>query len=141
MQLTGHSGHPHPALLESSTTRDVRKLCHHWKFLTGDFLTAKRQALDEPHLNPACKLCSAPVESLEHVLVSCRVTSEARERIYPQLMNVLAEVQPNSLILEEPNSPHLTQFILDCSSINLGEGYRVPAHNPGISRIFSLSRD
>ena len=141
VQLSGLSGHPHPALLGSLTTQDVRKLRHHLKFLTGDFLTAERQALDQPNMNPSCKLCSAPVESLEHVLTSCQATSEVRERIYPQLVNVLAEVQPNSLILEEPHSSHLTQFILDCSSINLAEGYRIPAHNPGISRIFNLSRD
>ena len=143
VQLSGLSGHPHPALLSSFTTHDVRKLRHHLKFLTGDVLTAERQALDQPHLNPACKLCPAPapVESLEHVLTSCRATSEIRDRIYPELLNVLAEVQPNSLILEEPHSPHLTQFILDCSSINLPEGYRIPAHNPGISSIFALSRD
>ena len=141
VKLSGLSGRPHPALLCIFSTQDVKRLRDHMKFLAGDFLTAEREALDQPHLSPACKLCQAPVESVEHVLVSCRATAEVRQRIYPELMNVVSKVQPSSHILISPSNPDLTQFILDCTSINLGEQSRVPAHNPGISQIFSKSRD
>ena len=75
-QLSGLSGRPHPALLNVHTTQDAKKLRHHLKFLTGDFLTGERLALNQPNLDPACKLCKAPVESTEHVLVACGATAE-----------------------------------------------------------------
>ena len=37
--------------------------------------------------------------------------------------------EPSSLILDN-HSYHLTQFILDCTSINLPESNRIPVHNP-----------
>ena len=104
-------------------------------------MTAEQESLNKPHLNPACKLCLAPVESVEHVLVSCRATAEVRHRLFPELMNVVSKVQPSSHILNNPSTTDMTQFILDCSSINLRDDTRVPAHNPGISQIYSLSRD
>ena len=141
VQLLGLSGRPHPALLNILNTQDAKKLRHHLKFLTGDFLTGERLAIDQPNLDPACKLCSAPVESIEHVLVSCRATSEVRQRIFPELVNVVAKVQPTSQILQNPSHHQLTQFILDCTSPNLAETLRIPAHNPGISEVFRISRD
>ena len=141
VQLCGLSVRPHTSLLDILTTQDARKLRHHLKFLTGDFLTAERLALDQPSLDPACKLCLAPVESTEHVLVSCSATADIRQRILPELMNTVAHVQPNSYILNNPPASQLAQFILDCTSINLEERIRIPAHNPGVSQIFRVSRD
>ena len=129
------------ALLNVITTQDVKKLRHHIKFLTGDYLTAERLALDQPNLNPACKLCHAPVESTEHVLVTCNATAEVRRRLFPELMNIAAQVQPKSLILQNPSASELTQFILDCTSFNLDEAIRIPTHNPGISQVYKISRD
>ena len=119
VQLTGLSGRPHPALASINSTQDVKKLRHHVKFLAGDFLTAEQESLNQPNLSPVCKLCLAPVESVQHVLVSCEATAEVRRRIYPELMNVVYKVQPSSDILDNPSPQDLTQFILDCSSINL----------------------
>ena len=80
VQLSGLSGRPHPALLNIFTTHDARKLRHHLKFLTGDFLTNERRANDQPGLDPSCTLCLAPLESTEHVLMSCRATADIRQR-------------------------------------------------------------
>ena len=140
-QLSGLSGRPHPALRNIRTTQDAKKLRHHLKFLTGDYITAERLALNQPNLDPACKLCQATVESTEHVLVACRATAEIRQRILPDLLNTVALVQPNSSILQNPSPTELTQFILDCTSFNLSDSARIPAHNPGISGIFEVSRD
>ena len=141
VELCGLSGRPHPALLNIITTQDAKKLRHHLKFLTGDYITAEMLALEQPNLNPACKLCHAPVESTEHVLVTCKATAEICRRLFPELVNAVAQVQPESQILQNPSASQLTQFILDCTSLNLDETTRIPAHNPGISLIYKLSRD
>ena len=141
VQLLGLSGHPHPALLDIFTTQDVRKLRLHIKFLAGDFLTAERVALDQPQLSPMCKLCGVSVETTSHVLVQCRPLSEVRERLLTELLNVVSQVQPSSDILNNPSQQDLTQFILDCTSPNLNNNTRVPAHNPDIKLIFRVSRD
>ena len=125
-----------------STSQDAKKRRLHLKFLTGDFLSNERLSIDQPNLSPACSLCDAPVESIEHILVVCRATSEVRNRLLPELMNVVASVQPTCQILKNnPTASILSQFILDCTSLNLPESIRVPAHNPGISAIYRVSRD
>ena len=45
----------------------------------------------------------------------------------------------SSILSNQPH--HLTQFILDCTSINLPDSYRVPAHKPRVSKVFKISRD
>ena len=72
----------------------------HLKFLTGDYCTAERLANDQPSLDPDCKLCLvhgiAEKESTAHVLTTCLATSEVRQRIYPDLLNTVLQVQPTS---------------------------------------------
>ena len=139
VSLSGLAGTPHVALLNINTTQDARKLRYHLKFLTGDYLTAERLAIDQA-LSPNCKLCDAPVESIDHVLTGCLATAETRRRILPELYNTVSQVQPSCAILSL-QTEHLTQFILDCSSMNLPNNFRVPTHNPRISEIFKVSRD
>ena len=142
VQISGLTGAAHPALHNISTTQDAKKLRLHMKFLTGDFLTNERLSIDQPNLSPAYSLCDQPVESIEHVLVACRATSDVRSRLLPDLMNVDATVHPNCGILQcNPTASILSQFILDCTSLNLPDSIRVPAHNPGISAIYCISRD
>ena len=142
VQLAGLSGAPHPCLHNIITTQDVKRLRLHLKFLSGDFLTNERLNLDQPNISPACKLCHAPVESSAHVLVVCRATQEVRSRLMPDLMNTVAQVQPTCELLQfQPSAPILTQFLLDCTSLNLPDSFRVPAHNPDISAIYIVSRD
>ena len=142
VQLAGLSGAPHPCLHNIITTQDVKRLRLHLKFLSGDFLTNERLNLDQPNISPACKLCHAPVESSAHVLVVCRATQEVRSRLMPDLMNTVAQVQPTCELLQyQPSAPILTQFLLDCTSLNLPDSFRVPAHNPDISAIYTVSRD
>ena len=141
VQLLGLGGRPHPALLSINTTQDARKLRPHLKFLTGDFFHGFRRAQDHPGTDPSCKLCSAPEETTEHILTICPSLSEVRQRLFPELMNRVASVQPSCRILQSSTSAILTQFILDCTSINLEESFRIPAHNYNNQEIFSLSRD
>jgi hypothetical protein len=138
VQVQGLSGVPHPALLNIITTQDALKLRHHLKLLSRDFLTAERMALDTGS-NPQCKLCSASVESTEHVVTMCRATADIRGRLLPELLNTVLSVQPNCLIINS-QSQHLAQFVLDCTSLNLPAAYRIAAHNPRVSDVFRISR-
>ena len=142
VQLTGLTGRPHPVLHNILTTQDAKKLRLHLKFLTSDFLTNERKAIDNPTLSPDCTLCNAPTDSIEHVMLSCLSTSEVRGRLFEELMKEVAKVQPSCSILQfHPPASVLTQFVLDCTSLNLPDSIRIPMHNPGISAIFRISRD
>ena len=92
-------------------------------------------------LDPSCKLCSASEETIVHILAVCPALAVVRQRLYPDLMNVVAKVQPTCEILAMSPPETLTQFILDCTSINLPESFRIPAHNPLLQEIFTISRD
>ena len=110
VQLSGLSGRPHPTLLHTHTTQYVKKLR---ALLTGDFVTCQRLALDQSDLDPACKLCRAPVESTQHVLTAwsaCLATADVDQRIFPKLLNLVAQVQPDCELLIECHLPQLTQF-------------------------------
>ena len=140
--LLGLSGRPHPALQNIYSTQDARKLRLHLKFLTCDYLTNERLATDQPGRDPACLLCKAPVDSIEHVVMSCKATEEIRRRLLPDLLNTVSKVQPSCQILEYlPPPPIMTQFVLDCTSFNLPDPIRIPFHNPCLSEIFRISRD
>ena len=140
VQATGLSGHPHPALQNLLTTRDVLKLRAHLKFLCCDLLTGE-QLGREHGADPRCKLCSAPVETTEHILADCRPLHPIRERLLPELLNTVLAVAPNCQLLAHPYSAHLTQFILDCTSLNLPNGFRLSPQNPDTNKIFRISRD
>ena len=98
-------------------------------------------AIDVPGSNPNCVLCPAPVESPEHILSVCKATADVRQRLFPELLNTVLEVQPSCSILDGCSNSELTQFILDCTSINLDDSMKIPTHNPGIGKVFRISRD
>ena len=114
---------------------------HHIKFLSCDYLTAERLFRDNGS-NPKCKLCHAPLETTEHVLTQCRDTADIHSRMLPELLNVVFSVHPTCEILDiNKQAQCLTQFLLDCTSINLPTNCRVGAHNLRVGDIFSVSRN
>ena len=144
VSLTGLSGQPHIVLHGILSTQDAKKLRLHLKFLTCDFFCNELLSHSQPSISPACDFCPspAPVDSIEHALVSCLPMTEIKSRLYAELVNTIAQVQPNCSILREiPTAPVLAQFILDCTSPNLPQSIRIPAHNPGIVKICKISRD
>ena len=95
VQIQGLSGTPHPALMNIYNMQEVKKLRLHIKFLSGDFLTAERQALDNG-TNPQFKLCLFQEETVEHVLTQCRAKSDTHDRLLPALLNTVIQVLCNT---------------------------------------------
>ena len=139
VQVCSLSGNPHPALHYLLTTQDAKKVRYHLKFLCGDFLTGERLGIDQG-VSPQCPLCTAPVETADHILVNCRPMHHVRERLLPELLNAIFIADPTCLILADPASPHLAQFLLDCTSLNLPNHFRLSPQNPGIKAVFKISR-
>ena len=96
--------------------------------------------------SPHCRLCtesSQPaqhIENLTHILTQCNTYSEVRNRILFQMEIICVRAQSN---IEFKNimsdKQQLSQFILDCTSLNLPN--RINEKDPICPMIFSLSRD
>ena len=141
VSLTGLGGRPHPSVSNILTTRDAMKLRSHIKLLAGDFLSYELLAVERGG-SPKCRLCPASTESTQHILSECRGTADTRERLLPELLNLIASIEPNCSLLKPETTPEiLTQFILDPTSMNLPNEFRISTLHPHLSELFSFSRD
>ena len=108
--------------------------------LAGDYLCYTFLAHDRG-LDPHCRLCQAlshqpaPAEDMEHLLTRCRATADIRNEKLPVLLNTIANNYSNNKLLSIPSHPLLTQFLIDCSSLNLPVGTRVPPDHHGFADI------
>ena len=134
-------GKPHPILSWVSTTRDTVVIRPHLKMLSGDYLCYENLSHDRG-FKANCPMCQAmapdhpaPDETLQHLLTRCRATAETRNRLIPDLLNVIASYFPYNDLLSYPKHNHLAQFILDCSSLNLPTNVRIDASMPGYKSI------
>ena len=135
VQITGLMGRPHPVLTSILTTRDVMSSRVHIKMLAGDYPCFSYLGSDR-NQSPHCRLCKAlspqyspPEENMVHLLTRCRATTDTRIRFTPELLNTISRNFPNNSILETSNHTHLTQLILDPTSLNLPLSMRIsPAH-------------
>ena len=120
--------------------------------LSGDYLTYSRVVLDNKGGgDPSCRICRTsqsvalvPPDTVVHILTQCRGSAEVRERLYPELLNLLLKVDPNHAFLTSHNEfggNNLAQFLLDCTSFNLPEHIRISHSNPRLSDILRFSRD
>ena len=145
VDVTGLSGRPHPILSGLATTQDVLRAVPHIRMLSGDYLCFATLSIERGS-DPQCRLCTpgitghAPAEDITHIVSRCRGTSDPRDRILPDLLNTVMKHNPSNGILHKPNHLTLCQFILDCTSINLKESFRIQAHTYNNQEIFSLSR-
>ena len=118
------------------TTQDVVTIRPHIKLLAGDYLCHSQLAHD-----PHCRLCQnlapltdqaqAPPEDIIHLLTQCRATRDTRERHLSDLLNTIADHYPYNLLLSNHSNIQLTQFLLDCTSLNLPNDMRIAANHPG----------
>ena len=79
-------------------------------------------------------------EDIEHILTVCLAYSDVRSRILAEMKNVCENSQ-SGINLDDlkQNAKLLTQFILDCCSLNLPRRFNVNDHD--FHKIFQLSRD
>ena len=96
--------------------------------------------------SPHCRLCtesSQPTqysETLTHILTQCTQYSEVRNRILLQMEIICVRAQSNIEFENVISDEHqLSQFILDCTSLNLLN--RINEKDPICPVIFRLSRD
>ena len=123
------------------TTQDVVLVRPHVKILAGDYLCYAFLAHDRG-ISPHCRLChdlsphlAAPPEDYEHLLTSCRATTDTRDSRMPGLLNTVAQYCVNNRLLSQTSHPHMTQFLIDCASLNLPTDIPVPYDHPGYSAI------
>ena len=117
------------------------KLRSHIKLLAGDFPSYELLAVERGG-SPKCRHCPASTESTQHILSECRGTADTCERLLPELLNLIASIEPNCSLLKPETTPEiLTQFILDLTSMNLPNEFRLSTLHPHLSELFSFSRD
>ena len=94
-----------------------------------------------------CRLCSAlapelqpPDDTMVHLLTRCRGTADTRTRILPDLLNTLSHDFPGNDLLFHQNHDHLTQLILDPTSMNLPLNIRVSPDHPALPRLLHVCR-
>ena len=144
VSLKGLNGRAHPALNGVFLTKDIPKLRAHIKLLSGDLLTYEMRSIycgSSPH----CRLCHLdqdierkPKEDVCHILTECPAFKESRQRIIAEIRDVCKESQYELIEIFSTNAL-LTQFILDCTSLNLP--VRISPEDPLCEKVFVLSRD
>lgn len=146
VQVTGLTGRPHPVLSGILTTQEVTRSRVHVKMLAGDYPCFAYLSSDRGQ-DASCPLCKhvdphqpAAVEDMVHLLTRCRGTADTRTRLTPVLLNVISKHFPTNSILEQPNHVHLTQLILDPTSLNLPMTIRLAPNHPGLSQVLSACR-
>ena len=141
VQLIGLSGRSHPILHHISETREAYKLRAHLQLVSGDFLSYELIG-KQRNSDPSCRLCPSPLESTQHILTECLATASVRERLLPELLNLISEVHPTNGLLD-PHVPKstLTQFILDPTSFNLNNKFRIPFKQRRLHQVFKLCHD
>ena len=108
----------------------------HSDYLCFDFLHHDRG------VEPNCRLCQAvidddpaPVEDYSHILAGCRATADTRFDKLATLLNTVLYYDQSNSILASPSAKLLTQFILDCTSLNLPPDTRISSEHPGFTNI------
>ena len=137
----GLSGCMHPSIQNLTNTQAVETARPHIRMLAGDYPCFANLSSDRGS-DPKCRLCQGcSFESVEHILTECTGTKEPRDRILPELLNAVCSFVPENKILQlPPNHAIMTQFILDCTSLNLPNGYRVSPAREGLTEIFRICR-
>ena len=143
VQVTGLTGRPHPVLSGILTTQEVARSRVHVRMLAGDYPCLANLSGEDA----SCPLCKkvdpnqpAAVENMVHLLTRCKGTRDTRTRLIPVLLNVISKHFPANSILNQPNHVHLTQLILDPTSLNLPMTIRIPPKHPCLSQVLSVCR-
>jgi hypothetical protein len=147
VQTNGLAGRPHPVLSGILTTQEVLRSRIHIKMLAGDYLCYSYLGRDR-NQESYCRLClsaspqhPAPIEDMVHLLTRCKGTTGTRTRIVTDLLNLISLYFPNNDILVHPNHTHLTQLILDPTSLNLPMTVRISPDHPALHQVLAVCRN
>ena len=144
VNIKGLNGLVHPALYNVKTTSSVRKMRPHIKMLCGDYYTYQLKAKYQGG-SPNCKLCKISpeqndnIENIEHILTQCSAYSDIRQRIFLKMKHLCDQIPTVDFEELLSNPRNLTQFLLDCTSLNLSN--RINCLDENCSKMFDLSRD
>ena len=141
VNLSSLRGRHHPCLSDIVTPTEVKKLRLHLKFLTGDYLTFHAKAKHNKSNDSKCKLFPENDETIEHIIASCKLYSEIRERIWTQMMSVCLESDVHSELQKKGlnDARSKAQFLFDPTSFNLS--IRININDKIVPQLFALSRD
>ena len=151
VSMLGLQGTCHPLLDDVVTAHEVKKLRCQLRMLCGDFYSFSVKA-EQTGNSPHCRLCEAPVEDLPHILASCTATAEPRQRTICDLEQLLTIQTSDSEIFtkvlsEEDfsqlvNSDNIfTQFLVDPTSFNLPDKYRINVNDAKLMAITRTTRN
>ena len=142
--VKGLNGRCHPALVGFHEAKNIPKLRAHIKLLCGDLFTYEQRSKyigGSPH----CRLClqdnpesERPIENICHLIAECEAFAGVRENIVREMKSICAESNYDLEVVFNCKNL-LTQFILDCTSLNLPN--RISPEDPISKDIFKLSRD
>ena len=146
VSMSGLSGKSHLIPHGISTAHEIQKLTPAFKMLCGDFLTYSIRA-DQSGGSPHCRICSndcsGPSEDILHILTECTATSATRIRILKDLEETISgsHFKGGPKNTNELDLTTLIQFILDCTSMNLQNKYKININDPQLTQIFKVTRD
>ena len=131
-------GKPHPAVRGALTTSEVKEMRSHVKMLCGDYYSyAIRSA--QSGGSGHCRLCGFISEDIDHIL-SCPVTIKAKNDTMKTLSSAVQNTKHFIDFKMLRASKHLNQFILDCTSLNLPNKFRVNISDTATLDIFKATR-
>ena len=145
VSIKGLNGRVHPALSGIVKSKDVLKSRAHIKMLTDDLYTFERKS-EYQGGSPHCRICeetgsnNQKIENLSHILTQCSMYNDVRKRIFLQ-MEIICKQSKGDFSFQDilSNQQHLTQFLLDCTSLNLPK--RINPNDEICDLLFNLSRD
>ena len=140
VSVSGLRGRHHPALSGLITTDEVRTSRCHLKMLSGDYLTYKKKS-DQSGGSPHCRVCGDPssCEDITHILAVCSGYENIRKQKLLELECLCYQNKPNINFFNViKNKKNLCQFLLDPTSLNLGE--RVNHSDANLNKFFKISR-
>ena len=158
VSVSGLTGRHHPVLNGSVTVQQVKKMRPVVKMLAGDYYSYSIKS-DQVGGGDHCRICPdpgpsstgediTPREDIQHILTECVATANTRDRILRDLNTVLSQednehLQMTNNMFQEmmEDKPTLTQFILDCSSLNLPNNVRINQNDKRLYNIIRVTRD
>ena len=145
VETIGLTGNIHPVLSGITHTQEVVRARVHIKMLSGDYPCAVHTGSDR-NQDISCLLCrvlspATTAEDMLHLLTRCRGTADTRTEVISKLLNTVATHFPNNDILCYPNNAHLTQLILDPTSLNLPIAIRINPAHPALFPVLTECRN